>query len=46
VKRIESLLQMLHDASKKFEFLNLEIRFHKHKVSFLIVKTVKSINAA
>jgi len=38
VKRIERLL---HSASKKYEFVNLEIRFHKHKVSFLVVKTVK-----
>jgi len=38
VKKIESLL---HTAKKKFEFLNLESRFHKHKVSFLVVKTIK-----
>jgi len=25
----------------KFDFYNLEIRFHKRKVSFLVVKTVK-----
>jgi len=25
----------------KFEFQNLEIRFHKRKVSFLFAKTVK-----
>jgi len=36
MKKIESLLKT---ASMKFEFSNLEIRFHK--VSFLVVKTVK-----
>jgi len=38
MKRIESLLNI---ASMKFEFQNLEIRFHKRQVSFLVVKTVK-----
>jgi len=38
VNRIESLLKI---AGLKFEFYNLEIRFHKRQVSFLIVKTVK-----
>jgi len=38
VKRIERLL---HIAGMKFEFSNLEIRFHKSQVSFLVVKTVK-----
>jgi len=27
-------------TATKFEFLNLEMRFHKRQVSFLIVKTV------
>jgi len=30
-----------YTASKKFEFEILESRFHKHNVSFLVVKTVK-----
>jgi len=38
VKRIESFL---HTAHMKFEYSNLEIRFHKCQVSFLVVKTVK-----
>jgi len=38
MKRIESLLKI---AGLKFEFQNLEIRFHKRQASFLVVKTVK-----
>jgi len=38
MKRIESLPKT---AGMKFEFLNLEIRFHKRQVSFLVVKIVK-----
>jgi len=38
VKRMESLL---HPANKKFEFWNFESRFHKRKILFLVVKTVK-----
>jgi len=38
VRRIESLL---HTASMKFEFSNLESCFHKRHVSFLVVKTAK-----
>jgi len=38
MKRIERLHKI---AGMKFEFQNLEIRFHKRQVSFLIVKTVK-----
>jgi len=38
VKRLKSLL---HSAGKKFELYNLEIHFHQHRVSFLVVKTVK-----
>jgi len=38
VKQIDSLL---HTVSKKFKFEKLESLFHKHKVSFLVVKTVK-----
>jgi len=37
MKRIESLLKIV---GMKFEFQNLKIRFHKRKVSFLVVKTV------
>jgi len=48
MKRIESLLKI---ADTKFQFQNLEIRFHKRQVSFLVVKTVMckrgiSVNAA
>jgi len=39
VKNIESLLKIL---GVKFEYENLEIRFHKRQVSFLVVKTAKS----
>jgi len=39
MKRIERLL--LKIAGTKSEFSNLEIRFHKRQVSFLVVKTVK-----
>jgi len=42
MKRIESLFKT---ASMKFEFQNLEIRFHKCKVSFLVVKTAKLITS-
>jgi len=38
MKRIESLLK---NAGIKFEFKNLEIRFHKRQDSFLVVNTVK-----
>jgi len=38
MKKIENLLKF---AGMKFEFSNLEIRFHKLQVSFLVVKTVK-----
>jgi len=38
MKKIENLLKT---AVIKFEFYNLETRFHKRQVSFLIVKTVK-----
>jgi len=38
MKRIESLIKI---AGIKFEFKNLEIRFHKRQVSFLVIKTVK-----
>jgi len=38
MKKIESLLKT---ASMKFEFSNLEIRFYKRQVSFMVVKTVK-----
>jgi len=38
MKRIESLLKI---AVVKFKFENLEIRFYKRQVSFLVVKTVK-----
>jgi len=38
MKKIESLLKI---AGMKFEFLNLENRFHKRQVSFLVVKIVK-----
>jgi len=38
MKRIESLLKIV---GMKFEFQNLEIRFHKRQVSFQVVKTVK-----
>jgi len=38
MKKIGSLLKI---AVMKFEFYNLETRFHKHQVSFLVVKTVK-----
>jgi len=38
MKRIESLLKI---AGIKFEFQNLEIRFHRRQVSFVVVKTVK-----
>jgi len=37
MKRIESLLKI---AGIKFKFQNLEIRFHKRQVSFLVVKAV------
>jgi len=37
-EEIESLLEI---ADTKFEFLNLEICFHKRKVSFLVDKTFK-----
>jgi len=40
MKRIESPIKI---AGMKFEFSNLEIRFHKRQVSFLIGKTVKYI---
>jgi len=38
MKKIENLLKF---TGMKFEFSNLEIRFHKRQVSFLVVKTVK-----
>jgi len=38
IKRIESLINI---AGIKFEFENLEIRFHKRQVSFLVAKTAK-----
>jgi len=38
MKRIESLLKT---ASMKLVFSNLEIRFYKRQVSFLVIKTVK-----
>jgi len=38
MNRIEGLLKI---AGMKFEFQNLEIRFQKRQVSFLVVKTVK-----
>jgi len=38
MKKIEGLLKI---AGMKFELQNLEIRFHKHQVSFLVVKTFK-----
>jgi len=38
MKRIKSLLKV---AGMKFKFLNLQIRFHRNKVSFLVVKAVK-----
>jgi len=38
MKRIESLLK---SAGIKFKFQNLETRFYKRQVSFLVVKTVK-----
>jgi len=38
MKKIESLLKT---ASMKLKFSNLEIRFYKRQVSFLVVKTVK-----
>jgi len=38
MKRIEILLKI---AGMKCEFSELEIRFHKRQVSFLVVKTVK-----
>jgi len=38
MKRLESLLKI---AGMKFEFKNLEIRFHKRQISFLVVKTDK-----
>jgi len=38
MKRIENLLNI---ADMKFEFWNLEIRFRKRQVSFLVVKTAK-----
>jgi len=38
MKRIESLFKIV---GMKFEFGNLEIRFHKRQVSLLVVKTVK-----
>jgi len=33
--------KLASSASKKFEFYNLESRFHKHKFSFLVVKIVQ-----
>jgi len=36
MKKIESLLKT---AGMKFEISNLEIRFYKRRVSFLVVKT-------
>jgi len=38
VKRIESLCK---SALHEIYFQNLEIRFYMHKVSFLVIKTVK-----
>jgi len=38
MKRMESLLKL---QARKYEFYNLKIYFHKHKVSFLVAKTVK-----
>jgi len=38
MKKMESLLRT---ASMKLEFSNLEIRFYKPQVSFLVIKTVK-----
>jgi len=38
MKKIESLFKT---AGMKFEFSNLEIRFHKRQLSFLIIKTLK-----
>jgi len=38
MKRIESMLKIV---SMKVEFLNLEIHFHKHQVSFPVAKTIK-----
>jgi len=38
MKRIEYLLKI---AVVKFKFENLEIRFYKRQVSFLVVKTIK-----
>jgi len=35
---MESLLKI---SDKNFEFLNLEIRFYKRQVSFLVAETVK-----
>jgi len=32
---------LLKISDKKFEVLNLKIRFYKRQVSFLVVKTVK-----
>jgi len=37
MKKIESLLKI---ACMKFEFQNLQIRFHTRQVSFLVFKTV------
>jgi len=38
MKKIGSLLKI---PVMKFEYYNLETRFHKRQVSFLVVKTVK-----
>jgi len=38
MKKIENLLKI---SGIRFEFLNLEIRFHKRQVSSLVVKTAK-----
>jgi len=35
------LKSLLHTASMKFEFINLESCFYKRQVSFLVVKTAK-----
>jgi len=41
MKRIEYLLKI---AGIKFEFQKLEIRFHKRKVSFLVIKTAVTVS--
>jgi len=42
MKRIESLFKI---AGMKFEFSNLEIRFHKCQISLIVIKTVKCIRS-